>query len=73
MPPVDQHAWQSLLVASQDLVQQDQHGYPTVQRDLQGLLHSAQMARARTSRVRTLADQQAAARLLSHQGLDASK
>jgi len=52
---------------------QDHHGYPVVQRDLQGLLQSSQTARARTSRVRSAADQAAASRLLANQGFDASR
>jgi hypothetical protein len=52
---------------------QDHHGYPVVQRDLQGLLQSSQAARARTSRVRSAADQAAASRLLANQGFDASR
>ncbi|KAI8465435.1 MAG: Nup93/Nic96-domain-containing protein [Monoraphidium minutum] len=71
--PVDQAKWHNLLTQTQDLVQLDHHGYPVVQRDLQGLLQSSQTARARTSRVRSAADQAAASRLLSNQGFDAGR
>jgi nuclear pore complex protein Nup93 len=53
--------------------QQDYHGYPAVQRDLHGLLASAQAARARTSRVRSAAEGVAAARLLAGAGFDAAR
>jgi hypothetical protein len=52
---------------------QDRHGYPKVQRDLTGLLQSSQSARARTSRVRSHAEQAAATHLLAMQGFDASR
>jgi hypothetical protein len=52
---------------------QDYHGYPVVQRDLPGLLQATQQVRSRTSRVRTLAEQTAATKLLAHQGFDATR
>ena len=51
----------------------DYHGYPVVQRDLPGLLQATQQVRSRTSRVRTLAEQTAATKLLAHQGFDATR
>lgn len=56
-----------------DLVTQDRHGYPKVQRDLTGLLQSSQAARARTSRVRSQEEAAAATRLLAQQGFDAAR
>lgn len=69
----EQTDWLSLVHQTNDLVAQDRHGYPKVQRDLTGLLLSSQSARARTSRVRSQDEQAAATRLLAMQGFDAGR
>jgi hypothetical protein len=68
-----QQEWTSLLQQTHDLVAQDRHGYPKVQRDLTGLLQSSQSARTRTSRVRSQEEQAAATRLLALRGFDAGR
>eukprot|EP00878_Enallax_costatus_P026786 GHUV01028785.1.p1 GENE.GHUV01028785.1~~GHUV01028785.1.p1 ORF type:complete len:713 (+),score=229.05 GHUV01028785.1:118-2256(+) len=73
MAQAQQPDWLSLVQQTNDLVSQDRHGYPRVQRDLTGLLLSSQSARARTSRVRSQSEQAAATRLLAMQGFDAGR
>jgi nuclear pore complex protein Nup93 len=65
--------WQALEQSTNDLVTQDFLNFPRVQRDLLQLQQAAEQARARTSRIRSLPNAIAAARLLAQQGVDAGR
>mmetsp|Transcript_22946 Transcript_22946/g.58630 ORF Transcript_22946/g.58630 Transcript_22946/m.58630 type:complete len:864 (-) Transcript_22946:363-2954(-) len=65
--------WQDLLHQTQDLVAQDFHSFPQVERNITQLQQYAETLRARTNKFRTLNNQIAATRLLAQQGFDASR
>ncbi len=70
---VDAAAWSSLLHSTQDLVTQDHHSFPRVDRNILQLQQYAESLRARTNKFRSLDNQIAATRLLAQQGFDASR
>eukprot|EP00798_Chlamydomonas_sp_ICE-L_P020446 gene20446-27235_t len=70
---VDASDWRSLLNSTSDLVTQDHHNFPRVDRSIQQLQQYAETLRSRTSKFRTTDNQISASRLLAQQGFDASR
>lgn len=65
--------WQKLENQTVELVAQDYLSFPRVQRDLGQLQQAAEQARARTSKILSVPNAIAAARLLAQQGVDTSR